>query len=411
MADLLGWAWKGGLMGKKTTNAPATSFNVQGVKKAFKQAYTNSLRTIISSQIYNIFGVSDQSKVHKEKTSSENYTKKDLTRTINNETNTYSVEACDGLTDRQTELSPAGDNKLELELSSDNHLVDGPTDRQTDRPTDMSKEIYPLFFEGGHKYLYVHNHIIGTNLLTKFHEDRKINVAFRVLTRKNAPPPGSHFHEDRTVNVASRVKNAQPLGSHFHDYRTIDVASRPYYIKDIIGMNLLTEFHEDGTINVASRVLTRFYYSHTCIYMKPYRRKCPATLQPYWTINVASIEKNAPPPGGLVFQPKGIIFELVQDIIGMNLLIKFHEDWTINLASRVLTRFYYSHIRKNAPPLGSHVFQAKVTIFKLIQDIIGTNLLTKFHEDRNINMASRVLTRFYNSHIRKNAPPPGGHVF
>ncbi|KAH3867369.1 hypothetical protein DPMN_030495 [Dreissena polymorpha] len=38
-----------------------------------------------------------------------------------------------------------------LELSSDNHLVDGPTDGPTDRPTDMSKPIYPLFFEGGHK--------------------------------------------------------------------------------------------------------------------------------------------------------------------------------------------------------------------------------------------------------------------
>ncbi|KAH3801699.1 hypothetical protein DPMN_155359 [Dreissena polymorpha] len=34
-------------------------------------------------------------------------------------------------------------------LSSDNHLVDGPTDRPTDRQTDMSKAIYPLFFEGG----------------------------------------------------------------------------------------------------------------------------------------------------------------------------------------------------------------------------------------------------------------------
>ncbi|KAH3719700.1 hypothetical protein DPMN_062567 [Dreissena polymorpha] len=70
----------------------------------------------------------------------------------------------------------------------------------------------------------------------------------------------------------------------------------------------------------------------------------------------------------------------------MNLLTTFHEDWTINVASRV------------------HVFQTKVTIFKLIQDIIGTNLLTKFHEDRKINVASRVLTR-------KNAPPPGSHVF
>ncbi|KAH3721385.1 hypothetical protein DPMN_064308 [Dreissena polymorpha] len=32
-------------------------------------------------------------------------------------------------------------------------------------------------------------------------------------------------------------------------------------------------------------------------------------------------------------------------------------------------------------PLGSHVFQENVTIFELIQDIIETNLLTKFHED------------------------------
>ncbi|KAH3736743.1 hypothetical protein DPMN_043316 [Dreissena polymorpha] len=128
----------------------------------------------------------------------------------------------------------------------------------------------------------------------------------------------------------------------------------------------------------------------------------------------------------------------------MNLLTKFHEDRTVNVASRVLTRFYYSHIRKNAPPLGSHVFQANIiifeliqdiietnlltkchedwtinekcpipgghvfkattTIFALIQDIIGTNLLTKLHDDRKIIVTSRVLTR-------KNAPHRGGHVF
>ncbi|KAH3861516.1 hypothetical protein DPMN_024446 [Dreissena polymorpha] len=89
----------------------------------------------------------------------------------------------------------------------------------------------------------------------------------------------------------------------------------------------------------------------------------------------------------------------------MNLLTKFHEDRTVNVASRVLTRFYYSHIRKNAPPLRSHFFQANIMIFELIQDIIETNLLTKFHEDWTINVASRVLTRFYYSHITKNAPP------
>ncbi|KAH3870281.1 hypothetical protein DPMN_033463 [Dreissena polymorpha] len=81
----------------------------------------------------------------------------------------------------------------------------------------------------------------------------------------------------------------------------------------IIGTNLLTKFHEDRKINVASRV------------------------------------KNAPTPGSHVFQPTDIIFELVQDIIGINLLTK-----------------------KNALPLGSHFFQANVTIFKIIQDIIET---------------------------------------
>ncbi|KAH3727758.1 hypothetical protein DPMN_053701 [Dreissena polymorpha] len=148
--------------------------------------------------------------------------------------------------------------------------------------------------------------IIGTNLLTKFHEDRKINVASR---EKNAPPLGIHVFQ---ANVAIFK-----------------------LIQDIIETNLLIKFHEDWTINVASRVLTRLYYCH--------------------------LRKNAPPLGGHVFQPTGIIFELVQDIIGMNLLTKFHEDWTINVASR----------EKNAPPLCSHVFQANITIFKLIEDIIG----------------------------------------
>ncbi|KAH3832145.1 hypothetical protein DPMN_105422 [Dreissena polymorpha] len=146
-------------------------------------------------------------------------------------------------------------------------------------------------------------------------------------------------------------------------------------------MILLTKFHADWTINVASR------------------EKCPAPWQPCFQakvtifeliqdiigtnllrkfhedrkINVASrvlTRKNAPPPGGHVFQPTSIIFEFIQDIIGMNLLTK-----------------------KNASSLGSHVFQANVTIFVLIQDIIETNLLTKFHEDWTINVPSIELTR------------------
>ncbi|KAH3853876.1 hypothetical protein DPMN_096411 [Dreissena polymorpha] len=68
-------------------------------------------------------------------------------------------------------------------------------------------------------------------------------------------------------------------------------------------------------------------------------------------------------------------FYLIQDIIGTNLRTKFHDDQTINVASRVLTR-------KNAEPTGSHVFQPISIMFELVQDIIGMNLLTIFHEHR-----------------------------
>ncbi|KAH3796118.1 hypothetical protein DPMN_149685 [Dreissena polymorpha] len=113
------------------------------------------------------------------------------------------------------------------------------------------------------------------------------------------------------------------------------------------------------------------------------------------------------PPGGHIFQATGTIFKLVQDIIGINLLTMFHDDRTMNVASRELIRFYSSNIAilgKNAPSPGGHVFNTTETIFELIQDIIWTNLLTKLHEDRKINVASRMLTM-------KNAPPNCGHVF
>ncbi|KAH3876718.1 hypothetical protein DPMN_000567 [Dreissena polymorpha] len=190
----------------------------------------------------------------------------------------------------------------------------------------MPRPLEAIFFQANIIIFELIQDIIETNLLTKFHDDRKINVTPRVLTKKNAPPP--KFHEDRTINQYK--ENAPPLGSHVFEANVTIFE----LIHDINKTNLLTIFHEDWT--------------------KKY-------------------------------------------IIGMNLLTKFHEDWTINVASRVLTRF--------------HVFQAKFTIFKLIQDSIGTNLLTKFYKDRKINVASRVLTRLYHSNIRKNAPPPGGHVF
>ncbi|KAH3694142.1 hypothetical protein DPMN_081581 [Dreissena polymorpha] len=111
-----------------------------------------------------------------------------------------------------------------------------------------------------------------------------------------------------------------------------------------------------------------------------------------------------PPPGGHVFQPTRTMFELVQYIMGINLLTTFHDDRTINVNSRVKHapapggQFFSTHRnhsqisvnKKNAPTKGGHVFQPTVTDFELVQDF--TNLLTKFHEDRTINISSNVLT-------------------
>ncbi|KAH3809189.1 hypothetical protein DPMN_137550 [Dreissena polymorpha] len=238
------------------------------------------------------------------------------------------------------------------------------------QPTFMNSE-HP----GGHvfqqtRYILVHiQHIIKTNILTKCREDWTINVTLRVLTslynshmRKNAPPPGGHvfqptgtifklFHEDQRINMASRVftrKNTPPPGAHvFQPTGTI-----------------FKLFHEDQRINMASRVFTR---------------------------------KNTPPPGAHVFQPTGTFCKLILDMIGTNLLTKFRDDWTINVAFRVLIRMnlltnvnkvlqnpYKAILGKNDPPPGGHVFKATGTIFQLVQDIIGTNLQTKFHDDWTI---------------------------
>ncbi|KAH3790821.1 hypothetical protein DPMN_169029 [Dreissena polymorpha] len=97
----------------------------------------------------------------------------------------------------------------------------------------------------------------------------------------------------------------------------------------------------------------------------------------HWTMN-----EKAMPPAGHVFKPTGTIFVLVQDIIGTNLLTKFHEDRTINVASRLLTK------KMSRPPPWCQCFSTNRNHFKLVQDIIRTNLLTK-----------------------KNAPHPGGNVF
>ncbi|KAH3696074.1 hypothetical protein DPMN_083537 [Dreissena polymorpha] len=232
----------------------------------------------------------------------------------------------------------------------------------------------------------------------------------------HSPTPGGHvFQKTGTIfkliqdimktNVLNKKNALNPSG---HDIQPTGTIFE--LIQSIIVTNHKTTY-------MASSVLTKKNALHHC-----------GHFHEDWTINVTYIiNEKCPAPGGNVFQPNKSIFELFQEIIGTNLLTMFHEKRTINV-SRVLTKTRVL-TRKNAPPPGGNVFQPTGTIFKLIQDIIGTNLLTKFHYDLTINVASRVLTRktapppqghFHDDWTinvasrvitRKNAPPPGGHVF
>ncbi|KAH3831630.1 hypothetical protein DPMN_104900 [Dreissena polymorpha] len=278
-----------------------------------------------------------------------------------------------------------------------------------DWANNVTSRVFTSFF-----LLYKYNHVIQltgtifklnsnikeTNVLTKFHENWAKNVTSRIWTifepvrDINKTNVLTNFHDDWAKIVTSRVftrKTDPPTGGHvFQRTRTTFELNQ-----HIIKANLLTnvyKFHEDRTINVASRVFT-----NKCGRMDDGQR--PVTkahlsnqFHEDWTINVASIEKNAPPLGSNVFQAKFTSFELIQDIIWTNLLSNLYEDRKMNVASRVLTR-------KNAPPRGGHVFQPTGIIFELVQDIIGMNLPTKFHEDQTIN-----------DKCGKNAPPLGSQT-
>ncbi|KAH3894220.1 hypothetical protein DPMN_018376 [Dreissena polymorpha] len=74
-------------------------------------------------------------------------------------------------------------------------------------------------------YEHMAQNIIGTNIVTKILEDRKINVT----SRENAPPPGSHVF--------------QPIVTIFE------------LIQHIIETYILAKFYEDLNINVASSIL------------------------------------------------------------------------------------------------------------------------------------------------------------
>ncbi|KAH3710438.1 hypothetical protein DPMN_069920 [Dreissena polymorpha] len=199
------------------------------------------------------------------------------------------------------------------------------------------------------------------------------------------PPALSAFAHLRGTNILVNSHDIQLTGT------IVQLNSR---IKETNG---LSKFHENWAKNVTSTVFTCFHYIH--------------------------IEKNAPPTGGHVFSPIPTIFKLVRDINKTNVLTNFHDDCAKIVTSRVFTRekcpahwrpCFFTDLdhfrtrlrhqmnqcsdqphddwakivtsrvltRKTAPPTGGHC----------LQDLIGTKLLTKFHEDGTGNVASRVFT-------------------
>ncbi|KAH3698646.1 hypothetical protein DPMN_086191 [Dreissena polymorpha] len=152
-------------------------------------------------------------------------------------------------------------------------------------------------------------------------------------------------------------------------------------------------------------------------------------LTSFFNFYLINIRKKEPPPPWrpCFFLLIRTIFELNLRIQEKNVLTKCHEDWTKNVTSRVFTCFHYIHIEKTAPPplaaifmmIGQKIVTSRVftwntapppgghlhedwasnvtftvfTSFELGRGIIGTNVLTKFHEDRTINVASRMFTR------------------
>ncbi|KAH3895765.1 hypothetical protein DPMN_019930 [Dreissena polymorpha] len=156
----------------------------------------------------------------------------------------------------------------------------------------------------------------------------------------------------------------------------------PGFAVNVIRTNFLTKFHEDLIQDIIkTNVLIKFHDG--------------------WTIH-----EKSPDPGGHVFQATGTIFELVHH---------YNDDGTINVASEVVTSNVMTNFHEDValrvlttkcPPPGGHVFQPNETFFfKLVQDIIGINLLTKFHEYLEKVLASGFWLE------KKNTQPPGGHVF
>ncbi|KAH3797343.1 hypothetical protein DPMN_150922 [Dreissena polymorpha] len=136
-------------------------------------------------------------------------------------------------------------------------------------------------------------------LFASIRSNRKINVTSRVLTIKNAPPPGSHVF--------------QPIVIIFE------------LIQNIIETYILAKFYEDWNINVASTELTRqmltAHDGHKAITKAHHEHF--ARLRGFhddWAKNMTFRVH--------FIQLTGTIFELNSHIKEINVLTKFHDKST-----------------------------------------------------------------------------------
>ncbi|KAH3834411.1 hypothetical protein DPMN_107735 [Dreissena polymorpha] len=171
----------------------------------------------------------------------------------------------------------------------------------------------------------------------------------KLLTRKNDPPPGGHiglYLGAKFFNQPEPFWNSSQhiIGTNLQTNH-LTKNTMPLWQPYIIGKNLLTNFYEDWTINVASGV-------NKAIVEDGQRTKGDYKSSPLRGL----CSGITPPPSGChIFQLTRTIFNLIQDIIKTNVLTKksapppygpyiiwkhrltkFHIDWTINVASRVL---------------------------------------------------------------------------
>ncbi|KAH3846274.1 hypothetical protein DPMN_088573 [Dreissena polymorpha] len=83
-----------------------------------------------------------------------------------------------------------------------------------------------------------------------------------------------------------------------------------------------------------------------------------------------------------------------------NVSTKFHDDWTINVTSRVFTSFFLLYTNKEKDPSPWwQCFLPIRTIFELNRCIMETNVLTKVHKDWAKNVSYRLFTCFHYMHI------------